>query len=370
MKTNAAVLPGLNAPFELEEIEVGEPTFGEVGVKLVASGVCHTDQVVREGSYPYNFPAVLGHEGSGIVEAVGPGVTGLSEGDHVVLSFNSCGRCSPCLSGHPAYCSDFYFLNFGGARHDESTAFARADGSPVASHFFGQSSFAAHTIASARSVVKVADDVDLALLGPLGCGIQTGAGTVLNALDPEAGSSIAIFGAGAVGMSGLLAAKVAGSTTIVAVDLHDERLATARELGATHTVSGRADDVVDQITEITGGRGVEYAVDTTGVPAVVRQGVDSLAAQGRMALVAAASPGTEVSVEVGASLVKGWGMQTVIEGDAVPQDLIPRLIDLWQAGEFPFDRLITTYPIDQLNDAFDDSASGGSIKPVVTFDGA
>ncbi len=368
MKTHAAVVSGANAPFEIEEIDVGEPTFGEVGVKLVASGVCHTDQVVREGSYPYRFPAVLGHEGTGIVESVGPGVTGVSEGDHVVLSFNSCGRCPPCLSGHPAYCTDFFFLNFGGVRADDSTAFSRLDGTAVASHFFGQSSFAAHTIASRRSVVKVDDDVDLVPLGPLGCGIQTGAGTVLNALDPEPGSSIAIFGAGAVGLSALLAAKIAGSTTIIAIDLHDDRLATARNLGATHTVSARADDVVAEVTDITGGRGVQYALDTTGVPAVARQGLDSLATQGQMALVAAARSGTEVPVEVGDSLVKGWTMQTVIEGDAVPQDFIPRLVDLWQAGQFPFDELVKTYPGDRVNEAFDDSASGATVKPVLVFD--
>lgn len=367
MKSNAAVLPEADADFAVEEVEVGEPTFGEVGVRLVGTGVCHTDQVVREGSYPYRFPAVLGHEGAGVVESVGPDVTDLAVGDHVVLSFNSCGRCRACLSGHPAYCAEFFFLNFGGVRHDETTAFTRSDGSPVSSHFFGQSSFAAHTIASRRSVVKVRDDVDLELLGPLGCGIQTGAGTVLNALDPEPGSSIAIFGAGAVGLSGLLAAKVAGCTTIVAVDLHDERLATARELGATHTVSGGSDDVAATITEMTGDLGVEYALDTTGVPAVARQAFDCLATQGELALVAAAAPGTEVSIEVGGSLVKGWRMRAVIEGDAVPQDFIPRLIDLWQAGLFPFDELVRTYAFDQINDAFADSASGATVKPVLRF---
>src|SRR5690606_15012776 len=234
----AAVLSGVDATFEVTEVDVGEPGPGEVRVRIAGTGVCHTDQVVREGTYPYEFPAVLGHEGAGVVEAVGPGVTGIEAGDRVVLSFNSCGRCRPCLSGHPAYCDDFFFLNFGGRRHDGSTAFSRA-GEPVGSHFFGQSSFASTTIASSRSVVKVRDDVDLALLGPLGCGIQTGAGTVLNALDPEPGASVAVFGAGAVGLSGLLAAVVAGATTIVAVDLHDERLALAGELGATHTVSAR-----------------------------------------------------------------------------------------------------------------------------------
>ena len=363
----AAVLSGVDASFELEEVAVGEPGHDEVGVRLVGSGVCHTDQVVREGAYPYQFPAVLGHEGSGVVDAVGAGVTGVEVGDHVVLSFNSCGRCRACLSGHPAYCADFFFLNFGGMRHDETTAFSRSGGEKVASHFFGQSSFSTYTIASARSVVKVRDDVDLGLLGPLGCGVQTGAGTVLNALDPAPGSSIAVFGAGAVGLSGLLAAVVAGSTTIVAVDLHDDRLAKATGLGATHTVSGRSDDVVGAITELTGGLGVQYAMDTTGVPAVARQAFDCLATQGRMALVAAAAPGTEVSIEVGASLMKGWQAQAVIEGDAVPQVLIPRLIDLWVAGRFPFDQLVETYAFDQVNEAFADSASGATIKPVLSL---
>ncbi|HZA78521.1 MAG TPA: NAD(P)-dependent alcohol dehydrogenase [Acidimicrobiales bacterium] len=367
MRSTAAVLPGVGERFGLDEIDVGEPGAGEVAVRLVASGVCHTDQVVREGSYPYQFPAVLGHEGAGVVEAVGPGVTGLSEGDHVVLSFNSCGQCRPCLSGHPAYCVDFYILNFGGARRDGSTAFSDADGTAIASHFFGQSSFADHTIAAVRSVVKVRDGVDLTMLGPLGCGIQTGAGTVLNALDPEPGSSMAIFGAGAVGDSALLAARVAGATTIIGVDLHDERLATARRLGATETVAGGG-DVVGAIMDATGGRGVDYAVDTTGVPAVIRQAADSLATQGALALVAAARPGTEITLEVGASLIKGWEVRTVVEGDAVPQDFIPRLISLFQAGHFPFDQLVKTYPVERVNDAFDDSSTGATIKPILLFE--
>jgi aryl-alcohol dehydrogenase len=367
MRSTAAVLPEVGARFHFGDIEVGEPGAGEVAVRVVATGVCHTDQVVREGSYPAQFPVVLGHEGAGVVEAVGAGVTSLSEGDHVVLSFNSCGQCQPCLSGHPAYCIDLFLLNFGGARRDGSTAFSDPDGTPIASHFFGQSSFAHHTIAAVRSVVKVGDDIDVTMLGPLGCGIQTGAGTILNALDPEPGSSIAIFGTGAVGGAALLAAQVAGSTTSIAVDLHDERLATARHLGATDTVRAR-DDVVGAIMDITGGRGVDYAVDTTGVPAVIRQAADSLATQGALALVAAAPPGTEITLEVGQSLLKGWKVRTVIEGDSTPQDFIPRLISLFQAGRFPFNELVKTYPAERVNEAFDDSATGATIKPVLLFD--
>jgi aryl-alcohol dehydrogenase len=349
-------------PFSLEEVEVEEPRAGEVLVKISAVGVCHTDLIVRDQWYPVPLPAVLGHEGSGVVERVGPGVEKVGPGDRVVLSFDHCGRCANCLSGMPAYCATFFECNFGGARADGSTAFAK-DGRTLHSHFFGQSSFATYALASQNSVVKVPEDADLESLGPLGCGVQTGAGAVLNALEPEPGSSIAVFGTGAVGMSAIMAAAAAGCTTIVGVDVRPGRLELARELGATHAVNGAEVDAVEEVGRITGGP--EYAVETSGVPAVLRQAVDSLAPLGACAVVGAPPVGTEVSLDWNGVMIPGKTVRGVIEGDSVPDVFIPLLIELNRQGKFPFERLIGYYDLDEINRAAEDAEGGGTLKPVL-----
>ncbi|KPI04018.1 Aryl-alcohol dehydrogenase [Actinobacteria bacterium OK074] len=335
-------------------------------VRLVATGVCHTDAIVRDQWYPTPLPAVLGHEGAGIVEKVGSAVTGITPGDRVVLSFASCGACAGCNAGHPAYCTDFAMRNFGGARPDRSTAFRAEDGSAVSSHFFGQSSFAGVTNVAERSVVKVSETVPLDILGPLGCGVLTGAGAVLDVLKPKPGSNFVLFGTGAVGLSGLLAAVAAGATTVIAVDIVDSRLEFAKSLGATHTINSRNEDPVARIKEITGG-GADYALDATGNKVVFRQMIDSMGLLGHAAIVGLAKPGTESPVDIGSSMLTGVGVTFVLEGDAVPQVLIPQLIALYEAGRFPFDRLIKQYGFEDINQAFEDSESGVTLKPVVTF---
>ena len=366
MQVTAAVVPQTSAPFELRELELGDPGPDEVLVRMVAVGVCHTDQVIRDQLVPVPLPAVLGHEGAGVVEQVGASVGHLRPGDHVVLSYNSCGLCASCMSGAPGYCAEFGARNFGGRRPDGSSALSAGD-EVVSSHFFGQSSFASHAVVAARSVVTVPTDVPLELLGPLGCGIQTGAGAVLNSLDPPAGASIAIFGAGAVGSAAILAAQIAGCSTVIAVDRLPERVAFARELGATHGVDVSGEDPVERIKELTGGAGVDYALETTGVPGVLRQAVDSLAVRGVAGLLGQAPIGSEVAFETGASLVRGWTLTTIVEGDAVPQLFIPRLIELYRAGRFPFDKLIRHYPFAEIEKAFSDSEHGRTVKPVLTF---
>lgn len=366
MKITAAVATAPSVPFELRELELDDLRPDEVRVKLVATGVCHTDAIVRDQVYPTPLPAVLGHEGSGVVEAVGSMVTSVRPGDSVVLSASSCGICEQCLTGRPAYCTDFFGRNFAGTRTDGSTALSD-QGTAVSSHFFGQSSFATHVNVAVRSVVKVDNDLPLELLGPLGCGLQTGAGAVINSLEVRAGSSIAVFGTGAVGSAALMAAAAVGATTIVAVDIIDARLATAKELGATHTINSRTADVAAEIARITGERGMDYTLDTTGIPAVLRQAADILGIGGTVALVGAPAPGTEVSFEVGGSLLKGWRFRTIIEGDSVPQVFIPQLIALWKLGKFPLEKLTKTFPFAEINDAFDASASGDVIKPILVF---
>lgn len=365
MKTRAAVATAPQTDLEIRELELDEPRPDELRVRMVASGVCHTDAIIRDQWYPVPLPVVLGHEGSGIIEAVGDDVEGFSVGDKVVVGPAYCGHCEQCVAGHPMYCVNFYDKNFGAQRPDGSKAFSDENG-PVGSHFFGQSSFAEFTNVPARGAVKVPNDVPLDILGPLGCGIMTGSGAVLNVLKPTPGSSVAIFGTGAVGMAGMMAAKAAGATTIIMVDIVPSRLELAKELGATHVVNSKETDPAAAIKEITGG-GAQFALDTTGVPMVFTQMSNSLATRGHGALVGAAKLGTEAKVDIGTQLLAGINLHLVIEGDAVPKEFIPRLVSLHQQGLFPFDKLIKKYDFADINQAFADSANGSTLKPVITF---
>ncbi|MFJ8931524.1 NAD(P)-dependent alcohol dehydrogenase [Streptomyces sp. NPDC102364] len=362
----AAVARTMGAPLTIETLDLDAPRPSEVRVRMVATGVCHTDAIVRDGVYPTPLPAVLGHEGAGVVEAIGDAVTTVQPGDHVVLSAAYCGHCRQCRAGRVAYCENLMAEDFGGRRRDGTTSLTSSEG-PVSSHFFGQSSFATYANVVETSVIKVDSAAPLETLAPLGCGLQTGAGAVLNELRPEAGTSLVVFGVGAVGSAAIMAARVAGCTTVIAADLHPSRLELAKEIGATHTIDSGSADVVAEIARITGGEGVNFALDTTAVPAVLRQAAESLAIGGTLALVGAAKPGTEVNFEIGASLVKGWTFKTIVQGSSVPQVFIPRLVELWEQGRFPFDKLIRTYALDDINTAFADSANGSAVKPVVLF---
>lgn len=284
----------------------------------------------------------------------------IQEGDHVVLSFASCGHCENCLTGHPTVCTEFNDLNFGGKMEDD-THRLQQQGQEL-STFFGQSSFGTYAVANERNVVKVDKDVDLALLGPLGCGIQTGSGTVLNRLKPEFGTSIAIYGTGAVGLSAVMAAKITGCKNIIAIDIHDSRLEVAKELGATHVINSKNADVVESIKQITNG-GAHYGLETTGVPVVVRQGLRALRPLGQLAIVGVTP---EMNINVHEEIMaEGKTMVGVIEGDAVPQLFIPELVEYYKNGMFPFDKLVKFYDFNELNEAFEDSKKGLAIKPIV-----
>lgn len=364
VKIKAAVTRSKGEAFQIEAVELDEPKANEVLVKIVASGVCHTDAVARDmGITPY--PIVLGHEGAGIVEKVGSGVKTIQPGDHVVLSFAYCGHCENCLTGHPAVCTDFNELNFGGKLNDGTRRLHLRN--QELSTFFGQSSFANYAVANERNVVKVDKDVDLALLGPLGCGIQTGSGTVLNRLKPGFGTSIAIYGAGAVGLSAVMAAKITGCKHIIAVDIHDSRLEVAKELGATHVVNSKNEDVEARIKEITNG-GAHYGLDTTGVPVVVRQALHALRPLGQLAIVGV-TPEMTINVHEDV-MAEGKTMVGVIEGDAVPQLFIPELVAYYKKGMFPFDKLVKFYDFADINQAFEDSKRGAVIKPILKISDA
>ncbi|MHB8910436.1 MAG: NAD(P)-dependent alcohol dehydrogenase [Syntrophales bacterium] len=352
-KIRAAVLRGRHVPMKIETLEMEGPRAGEILVRLVASGICHTDIGLVDDWSSSDTPVVLGHEGAGVVEEVGRGVTGIRPGDHVVMSYQSCGRCSPCRHGRPADCKRMYEANFGFARLDGTNALER---SGIRGHFFGQSSFSTHSLATKRNVVPVPRDLPLELLAALGCGLQTGAGTVMNSLTVPAGAGIAIFGTGSVGMAAVMAARLAGAGSIIGVDIKPRRLALARELGATDVIDARREEIGSRIARIT-GTGVNFVVDTTGAPEMIRLAVAALKPGGRVALLTGDMTDRHFS--------EGRKAVGIIQGDAVPQRFIPQLIDLYRAGRFPFDRLVTFYAFKDINRAIADSRKGDTIKPVL-----
>ena len=358
--TTAAVVRESGGPFLLEELSLDALRGHEIVVKIAGVGICHTDIVCRDQWFPVPLPLVLGHEGAGVVEAVGSEVTLVAPGDHVVMSIDSCRVCEFCRTAAPGYCVEHYNLNFGGRRPD-GTATLHRDDEDINAHFFAQSSFATRAIATEHNVVKVNPEYPIEMLGPLGCGIQTGAGSVINSLAVRPGSSIAVFGTGAVGLSAILAAVVSGCTQIIGVDVHPDRLNLATELGATQVVNGREVDATEAILELTGGRGVDYTLETTAVPAVARQAVESLALLGMCGLVGVPPAGTTLELDFH-SVLFGRFVRGIIGGDARAQLFIPTLLDLWSQGRFPFDKLIKTYELADINQAVADAESGATIK--------
>lgn len=367
MIITAAVLETPGAPLVVRQVELDAPRDDEVLVRLVASGVCHSDLSARHGRYGLPTPVILGHEGSGVVEVVGSHVTSVAAGDHVVLTFASCGKCGVCADGHPAYCRVSRRLNMSGRRPDGTTAYTDAAGD-VFGHFVGQSSFATHALVRDTAVVRVPEDLPLELLAPLGCGVQTGAGAVMNRLRPRRGQSLAVVGTGAVGLSAIMAGKLAGCGRIIAVDRDPGRLELASELGATEVVTMSQDTILeDRLRSLTGGVGVDVALDTTAVPALVQELFRSLAVRGMLGLVG--SFGSEALLQFeAAGLRSGRRVEGILVGDAVPTTFIPHLIELYRAGRFPFDRMITLVgDLTQINHAFDALESGAVVKAVLSL---
>ncbi|MDD5832087.1 MAG: NAD(P)-dependent alcohol dehydrogenase [Clostridiales bacterium] len=368
MKIKAAVTYESGAPYKIEEVELDAPKIGEILVRIVASGICHTDEAVQHQFIPTPLPAVLGHEGAGIVEAVGLGVTDFKVGDRVGISFGYCNCCTNCRKARPFICKNFNKINFGGIQPDNTTRLHTLDGRDL-STFFGQSSFATYAVVNQNHAFKVEhDDVDLALVAPMGCGIQTGAGAVLNRLRPEFGSSIAVFGCGTVGMSAIMAAKIAGCAQIIAVGGNPKSLELAKELGATHTVNRKeVDNLVAAVKAVSlSGDGVNYSIDTTGVGACVRQSLGFLDFDGTCVVVGATG---DITFNVQNELMgDGKSLLGVIEGDSIPKEFLPKLLDYYKRGMFPFDKLIRYYSFDQINEAQAESDAGKCIKAVLRME--
>ncbi len=366
VRTCAAVVSQPGGSFLFQDVELDGPRPGEALVRMTACGICHTDIAARDGLFGLDFPAVFGHEGAGVVESVGTEVSRVRPGERVVISFASCGTCSNCLAGHPAHCKAFDELNFASARPDGSSAIHDAGGASVGCFFFGQSSFAHHVLTHERNLVPVdaRDNDELAIFAPLGCGVQAGAATVLNELKPRRGQSFVVFGAGTVGLSALMAARMAGAMPVIAVDKVTSRLELATALGATHVLNTDREEIISRLRELAGP--VDHAVETTGVARLIDQAIRALGPFGKMSMlgvthedpherVTPRSPGPNQTVFYS------------IAGDSDPQKFIPYMIKSYREGKFPFFRLIREYPASEINEAVKDSLVGATIKPLLRF---
>ncbi len=364
MQARAAVMPERHARWTMETLDVAEPGPQEVRVRVVASGICQTDVHARDGFFPIPCPAVFGHEGAGVVERVGSAVTTLKPGDHVIMANPSCGECPDCLAGFETYCSRAPVLKQSGYRSDGiSLSFSR-DNEPIYGSFFQQSSFSSMTIAMARNTIRVPDDVPLDILAAFPCGVNTGAGAVMNVLKPQPGDSYVAFGTGTVGFAGLLAAKLSGCDPIIAVDLFDERLGLARELGATHTVNAEEPKLVDEVRRLAGGRGAQFCLEAAGFPEALRAAVGVLAPRGTACLVGSAGAGVDVQLEMRA-IQQGRVVRGCVQGESDVQTFLPQLIDLYRDGKLPIERLVRHYPHAAINDAVADMLAGTTIKAVL-----
>ena len=365
MKVDVAIATGAGQPFQLTSAELDDKLLPqEVLVRLVASGICHTDLSVRDGYLPFPLPGVLGHEGSGIIEAVGVGADKVSVGDHVVLTYPHCGVCHNCLIGRPTYCPKTQEWIFSGTGKRTKSYLSLESGESVSSAFMGQSSFSTHVVATQDSVVKVRADVPLEYLGPLGCGFQTGAGAVLRSLQVPMGSSFACFGSGAVGLAAIMAAKLSGARTIIAVDIVEDRLELAKELGATDVVDASRVDPVEEIRRMTGGVGVHYSLWATGIPSVLSQAFECLSQTGTCGVVGVSPPGSSIDIDI-YDLFKGKTIRGILAGDSIPDVLIPELVQLYVEGRYPLDKMVKFYDFSDINQAIDDLESGKTVKPIV-----
>jgi aryl-alcohol dehydrogenase len=366
IQARAALVRDHGAPLRIEPVDIDAPRATEVRIRMVGCGICHTDIVFQQGQ-GLAVPCLLGHEGSGVVDAVGAEVSCLVPGDHVVRSFLSCGTCPSCAKQKPASCYHFAPLNYGGSRSSDGSSPVHQDGSRIAASFFNQSSFATYAIADQRNAVKVPKDIPLELLGPLGCGIQTGAGAAMNSLGLQAGETLAIFGGGAVGLSALLGAIAVDAGPVIIVEPNEARGQLSLELGAAHVINPIVTaDVLGEIRRLGGG-GVNHGLDTTGIPEVIAVAGEAILFNGMLGLLGVPPMEASLPLNMMSMMARGIGVKAIVEGDSDPQRFIPHMIDLYRAGRFPFDRLIVRFPFEQINEAIDASKSGAVIKPVLIF---
>ncbi|KAK6366204.1 uncharacterized protein PV06_00680 [Exophiala oligosperma] len=374
MLTEALVVSEPGAAFKYQKVQLQDDLRpDEVAVRIKATGVCHTDlNFANEKSMPELYPAVLGHEGAGIVERVGSEVTKVSPGDHVIVCYSSCGRCKYCLRKETSYCDLWFQYNFGIGRLDGSKTFSSTtDGKRITSHFFGQSSFAKHILVSENGLVKVDKDISFEKLAPLGCGVMTGAGAMLNVIEPTSEMAVVVVGAGTVGLAAIMALKMLDQPPkkIIAVDVVADRLEMARAYGATHGVNSKIrPDLMKVLMDITNGRGVDGALDTTGRPAVLKGLIHSAARKGKVVSVGVGDLSAEASYNIFEMVNSGCSYIGCCEGNCFPPEFLPRLLAANQAGRFPFHDLIKTYAAKEMGQVIDDIHSGKTVKAVLLWD--
>ena len=367
MKSAAAVLFRPESPLEVVEIDVEPPRAGEALVEMAAGGVCHSDLHVMRGELVAPLPAVLGHEGSGVVADVGPGVTCVSPGDHVIPLWRlSCGACRFCTGGRPALCHAGTAVRNTGLLPDGTTRFS-FEGQPI-KYYAGVSTFSRYSVIPEKALLKIPSDLPLDVAALLGCAVVTGFGAVANAAKVKPGDTVAVLGAGGVGLNVVQAAVLAGAATVVAVDLHESKLAEATRFGATHAVNASESEPVAAIREITRGAGVDFAFDVVGAPRVTRQAYDALARRGTLVVVGIAPAGQEVALPMTSLMYEERTVTGSLYGSGNPATDILQLIDLYRAGKLKLDELLTrTYPLGQVNEAYQALERGEVIRSVVPF---
>jgi S-(hydroxymethyl)glutathione dehydrogenase / alcohol dehydrogenase len=345
----AAVMHERGADLVVEDLDLAAPRTGEVLVRLVATGVCHSDLNGIRGTRPLPLPMVFGHEGAGVVEAIGTGVTTVAPGDHVVLAaIARCGRCEFCVAGKPWLCSVAGASLFSGTLLDGTTRLSKG-GQPVY-HWFSQSSFAERAVVPEGAAVRVRSDVSLDKVATLACGVSTGLGSVFNAARVQPGERVAVIGCGGVGVSVVIGADLASAGTIVAVDIADDKLEFARSLGATHSVNAKSTDAVAAVREITGG-GADHVFDCVASPTTLAQLVEMIRAAGHGYVVGAPQPGTRFPFPTDGFL-RNKNLHGVTLGNVRPSIDIPRYVDLYARGRLPLDRLVTRrYELAGINEA-------------------
>lgn len=361
MKAKAAVLHEKGAPFKVEYVDIAEPKENEVLVKVVASGICHTDEVGRSLGYAV-IPAVLGHEGSGIVEKVGSNVKDIEPGDHVVLTYSHCGECKFCVVKKPYACDDFNVMNFSGKMVDGTSRITQEE--TEINNFFGQSSFSTYAVVDYHSAIKVDKDVDLKLLGPLGCGYQTGAGAVLGHMNAQKGGTLVVTGMGAVGFGGLMAGIVAGCKNVIAVGGTPDKLKIALEIGATHVINRKeVANITEEIKKISEA-GADYILDTSGSPELIDAGLKALGMLGHLTMVGLTP---DITISPGAMMGSSQSVSSITEGCVDPHTFIPEMVSYVKDGRFPIEKLSTFYELEEINKAFEDQEKGRVIKPILVM---
>jgi Zn-dependent alcohol dehydrogenase len=361
MKTRAAICRSFGAPLSIETIEIADPGPGEVLIRTAACAICHSDVFYVDGAWGGDLPAVFGHEAAGVVEAVGPGVTRLSPGDHAVATLiRNCGFCPACAGGAPVFCEEVFPL-------DRQTPLHDASGKPLV-HGLRTGAFAERMVVDASQAVTIPKDMNLDVASLIACGVLTGLGAVVNTADVQAGSSVVVIGCGGVGLNSVQGARLAGCNPIVGVDVMPEKLAAALEFGATHAINARTENVADRVKTLTHGRKADWVFVTVGVRGATEQGLSLMKRNGATVLVG--MPPSDVQAAIDPGWLAGDGQRILGSkmGSARPAIDVPKIVALYRDGRLKLDELVTgRYPLDRINEALASSRSGEALRNVIVF---